>query len=241
MRQKNLTRTFQQQRLVSKTKFVVRSNPNREKLELFSLNNIGFISRCPKLSNIEIEKIDDHTLLKHIYIFKENDSNRLILKSDLASTNYGELSGYLGRFVQTTYKSTTNGEFFPLNFLSAVVGANSFFPFLAEIVKGGLGIWIPQEIISSLVPSVVKTIKEGSFIKKDQQLSRNETSPTNGVVKPYGSNKKVSQLVLQPGIHYKFPKSSVLVKNFRKNLKREIFFSRRGYFRKICCKTNFIL
>nr|YP_009550800.1 RNA polymerase b''-subunit [Eustigmatophyceae sp. Mont 10/10-1w]QAA11733.1 RNA polymerase b''-subunit [Eustigmatophyceae sp. Mont 10/10-1w] len=211
--------------LLGKTKLVIRSNPFTEKINLLNNNKIGLISRFAELPKTKIEKVEDINISRPLYIINSTNLNkRVILKQNLTANNSGKLSGYIGKFIEDSYKLTTNGEFFSLSLKKSNLNSRSIFPIYNEILKGGIGILLPEETYLGLSTSFLNYIKEGSFIKKDQKLTKKIISPINGIIRRRGQIKKVQQIILNSGVIYKFSKSQICLKDFTNTLDGKFFF-----------------
>lgn len=210
--------------LLGKTKLVSRSNPFTEKINLLTKKKIGLISKFAELPNTRIEKLSYIHRSKSFYLLNIlNSKSRLLVRHDLNSTNYGKLSGYIGRFLQTEYELPTNGEFFSLTLQKTAINKSGFSSYI-EISKGGLGIWLPQETYSGLSAIFVNNIAEGTYIRKDQKFTKKIISPINGIIKRRGQVKKIQQVVVNSGVTFKFSKSEIVLKNFLERLDGKFFF-----------------
>jgi DNA-directed RNA polymerase subunit beta' len=211
--------------LLGKTKLVIRSNPFTEKINLLSKDRVGLISRFAELEKIKIKTFKENNLLRKFYILNLSSSdNNLVLRQDLTENNSGKLSGYIGKYIENKYKLNTNGEFFSLTLKKSNLNTKSIFPLYNEILKGGVGLFLPEETYLGLSNSFLHNIKEGTFIKRYQKLTKKIISPIDGIIKRRGQIKKVQQIVLNAGVIYKFYNNQLSLKNFFKIFDGKFFF-----------------
>lgn len=213
--------------LLGKTKLVVRSNPFTEKINFLTKDRLGLISKFAQLNNLNIKKVSypSKFFKKYLYLLNFPGSlSRVILRKDLISINQGKFAGYIGRILGKNYDVSTSGHFFSLTLIKSNSPSKSIFPSYAEIYRGGIGVFIPEENYNNLTNNLFNNLKEGNYIRKNQRLSKKVISPSFGIVTSKTHIKKTSTISIKSGITYAFTKAKINISGFFNHFNMKFFF-----------------
>lgn len=210
----------------AKTKLVIKSNPFTETICVFDNNSIALTSRFIELENVQIYSYKPlKTKKQRHFIIKFKDNKKLVLRKNLSQRNLENTTGYIGRYLTKSYTVKTSGNLHPILFSKIFANSLRSKIFIwTEIIKGGLYIWLPEEIYKQLPSNILTTLKEGNFIKKDFWIGPNIYSPINGLVHYRKQNRKVNDLFVQSGTIFTFKKDTIDSKNFIRKLDLQFFF-----------------
>lgn len=213
-------------KVFAKTKLVIKSNPFTETICVFDNNAIALTSRYKELENIKIYSYK--TLIgkkQKLFIIKFKDNKKLVLRKNLSKRNLENNIGYIGRYLTKSYTVKTSGNLYPIIFSKLFSNTlRSKVSIWTEINKGGLYVWLPEEVYKQLPSSLLTTLKEGNFIKKDFWIGPNIYSPINGLIHYRKQSRKVNDFSIQSGTIFIFKKDLVDCEKFIRKFDSQFFF-----------------
>ena len=208
----------------AKTKLVIKSNPFTETICVFDNNNIALISKFTELEQLNLLSYKSVKFKKsRFFILDFLNQQKLILQKNLAPRQLDNNNGYIGRYLTKSYTIKTGGNLYSIN-LNRSFSIRSKLPMWTEINKGGLYLWLPEEIYRQLPSNILYQGIEGSFIKKDYWIGQNTFSPINGLISQRKQNRKINDLLIQSGTILTFKKQSIYIEGFKAKFDSQLLF-----------------
>nr|AGI98682.1 rRNA polymerase beta'' subunit [Nannochloropsis gaditana] len=208
----------------AKTKLVIKANPFTETICVFKNTNIALISKFCDLEDLNILSYKNFSFRKpRQFILKFRNQAELLLQKTLTPNRLSNKNGYIGRYLTKAYTVKTGGNLYSIN-LNKNSSLKVKISLINEISKGGLYLWLPEEIYKQLSSSLSFSSKEGNFIKKDYWLTQNIFSPINGLISYRKQNRKTNDLSVQSGTILTFDNEKINIKQFKLKFDSQLFF-----------------
>lgn len=208
----------------AKTKLVIKSNPFTETICVFENNNIALISRFFELEQLKIFSYKSLKSKKsRFFVLEFKNEQKLILQKTLNPRQLDNITGYIGKYLTKAYAVNTGGNLYSIN-LNKSFSVKSKLPLWNEINKGGLYLWLPEEIYKQLPSNLLFHAKEGNFIKKDYWIGQNIFSPINGLISHRKQTRKINDLSIQSGTILTFKKEKINIEQFKVKFDSQLLF-----------------
>lgn len=237
---KKFVRTLDQtKKIFAKTKLVIKSNAFTEIIRVLKSNNIGLISEFSNLTDVSVLKYKfSGKKLLPFYILKTKYNDKLLLRRDISPELDSNFNIYLGRYLNKTYSIKTPGTIYNLNFSKSYFDnyKNKNFSGI-ELNRGGVFVWIPEQIYHYSQNSFIANIKEGSFISNGNWIFSSIFSPITGLIQHRKQSRKYNDLLIQTGTIFVFNRSKIDIKKFSQKFNGQFFFPGENLFGKIQIKT----
>jgi len=214
----------------AKTKLVIKSNPFTETIYVFDTNTIALIYRFKEFEGLNIFRYSAKYFKKsQFFILKFKNDKKLVLRKDLGNRQVDNTTGYIGKYLTKSYAIKTGGILYCINSTKSS-SLKSKVPVWTEVNKGGLYLWIPEEIYKQLPSNILQYSQEGKFIKKDYWIGQNVFSPINGLLQHRKQNRKLHDIAIQSGTIFTFNKNRINLNLFRKKFESKFLFPGESIF-----------
>lgn len=229
----------EQGKVFGKSKFVIKSNPFTESIQILKNNKIGLISEFSELRNIDIfsRKSSHYSNWRKNYILKFQDNSSLLLRKDFCSNFTSSSKLFIGRFLTNSYKVKTDGILYNLNFHKSIftqykIKTNQ----RLEFIRGGCFIWVPEQSFTCFDNKFIFNFCEGQIIKRGEWIFSNKKSPITGLIQNRKQYRKFNQLVVQGGTIFRFRKTEFNYFKIFQYLNGKFFFPGEIIFGKVLIK-----
>lgn len=229
------------ERVVGRTKYVVKAHPFAQRIRILENQRLAGISKFINLEDVEI--LSDNTtkdLPNYLLAFKNQE--KILIRKDLVPTRNIEFDGFVGRFLQSDYLLQTGGLMGLLSIENPETqnsksnGLKSKNPSLNEMTGGAIVVWFPEEIYRSIPSPLLTKLVEGKLIKKGQLIGSNTFSCTTGIIRHKKTTKKTNDLSVTAATIFSFKKSTLRLEKVYQRFHQKFFFPGEKLFGKIKLK-----
>lgn len=222
---KQVVRSYKPNKQVfAKTKLVIKSNPFTEIICVFENNGIALISRFTELEQLKLLTYKGLIPKKSKrFIIEFNNHQKFALQKNLCPRQLDNTNGYVGRYLTKSYSVATGGNLYSIS-LNKSFSIKSKIQTWTEINRGGLYLWLPEELYKQLSSNVLSNAREGSFIKKDYWIGQNVFSPINGLISYRKQNRKINDLSIKSGTTFTFKRELINLEYFKTKFESQLLF-----------------